>query len=52
MKKQKLLIIGQTPPPIGGQAVMIQHLVKADFYKIKKKHIRMCFSRGSVEVYD
>jgi len=42
---KKILIVGQTPPPIGGQAVMIAHLVNADFPNYKIYHVRMCFSR-------
>lgn len=43
---KKILVVGQTPPPIGGQAVMIEHLVNAKFRDSKIYHVRMCFSRG------
>ncbi len=43
---KKILVVGQTPPPYGGQAVMIQHLVEHQFPNIKIYHIRMAFSRG------
>lgn len=46
MIMKKILIVGQTPPPYGGQAVMIQHLVEHKFEKIKIFHARMVFSRG------
>jgi glycosyltransferase involved in cell wall biosynthesis len=39
-----ILIIGQTPPPYGGQALMIQELVRADFRTIRTYHVRMGFS--------
>jgi glycosyltransferase involved in cell wall biosynthesis len=42
---KKILIVGQTPPPYGGQAIMIEHLVKANFKNIDIQHVRMNFSR-------
>jgi glycosyltransferase involved in cell wall biosynthesis len=42
----KILVIGQTPPPFGGQAVMINHLIQGDYSQIKLYHVRMTFSRG------
>lgn len=42
----KLLIVGQTPPPYGGQAVMIDYLVNANFTNLKIYHVRMKFSKG------
>ena len=44
--KCKVLIVGQTPPPYGGQALMIKYLVDYKFQQIKTYHVRMCFSRG------
>jgi glycosyltransferase involved in cell wall biosynthesis len=46
---KKILIVGQTPPPYGGQAMMIAHLVKANFKNIDICHVRMNFSRGMNE---
>lgn len=43
---KKILVVGQTPPPLGGQAVMIEHLIKSDYTDIKIYHVRMAFSRG------
>lgn len=43
---KKILVVGQTPPPYGGQAVMIQHLVEHQFSNVEIYHIRMAFSRG------
>lgn len=43
---KKILIVGQTPPPFGGQAVMIEHLVTWKYQNIKLYHVRMNFSRG------
>lgn len=42
--KMKVLVVGQTPPPWGGQAVMIQQLLNADFSSIHFYHVRMAFS--------
>lgn len=44
--KCKVLIVGQTPPPFGGQAMMIKYLVDHKFQQIETYHVRMCFSRG------
>lgn len=44
--KCKVLIVGQTPPPYGGQAMMIKYLVDHEFQQIETYHVRMCFSRG------
>lgn len=43
---KKILVVGQTPPPYGGQAVMIQHLVEHQFPNVAIYHVRMAFSRG------
>lgn len=43
--KKKILVVGQTPPPYGGQAMMIDYLVHGDFKHIEIYHVRMCFSR-------
>lgn len=43
--KKKVLIVGQVPPPFGGQAIMIQYLLDAHFKNIEKYHVVMRFSR-------
>jgi len=43
---KKILVVGQTPPPYHGQAMMINRLVKASFKKIKIYHIRMSYSEN------
>lgn len=40
----KILVIGQTPPPYHGQAMMIQRLVQAKFNRIQIFHVRLAFS--------
>jgi glycosyltransferase involved in cell wall biosynthesis len=42
--RPRILIVGQTPPPYGGQALMIQELVHAEFQTIRTYHVRMGFS--------
>lgn len=41
----KILVVGQTPPPYGGQAIMIEKLLNASFRNIKIYHIRLSFSK-------
>lgn len=43
---KRILVVGQTPPPYGGQAVMIQHLVDWKYQDVIIYHVRMVFSRG------
>lgn len=40
----RILVVGQTPPPYGGQALMINYLVNGIFTKIQIYHIRMSYS--------
>ncbi len=39
-----ILVVGQTPPPYGGQAVMIDQLLKSEFSDVELHHVRMAFS--------
>jgi glycosyltransferase involved in cell wall biosynthesis len=50
-----VLVIGQTPPPFGGQALMIEALVTAKMDRLRLLHVRLAFSEsmqsvGRVEV--
>ncbi len=45
-KKISVLVVGQTPPPIHGQAVMIQELLDGKYAGIELHHVRMGFSRS------
>jgi glycosyltransferase involved in cell wall biosynthesis len=45
-QKISVLVVGQTPPPIHGQAVMIQALLDGEYDEIELHHVRMCFSRS------
>lgn len=40
----KILIVGQTPPPLGGQAVMVQKIVESDLKGIQLHFVPMQFS--------
>lgn len=40
----RVLVVGQTPPPFGGQAVMIQALLDGHYERIRLFHVRMVFS--------
>jgi glycosyltransferase involved in cell wall biosynthesis len=44
--KKKILVIGQTPPPYYGQAMMTDRLVQANFDSIQIYHVRMAFSKS------
>jgi glycosyltransferase involved in cell wall biosynthesis len=50
LRKVRLLVIGQTPPPYGGQALSILSLVNARFSDIEIHHVRLHYSRGFNEV--
>lgn len=46
----KVLVVGQTPPPFGGQAIMIERLVKSELADVQIIHVRMNFSSHMNEV--
>jgi glycosyltransferase involved in cell wall biosynthesis len=46
----KILVIGQTPPPYGGQAMMIKLMLDGQYEKIKLFHVRMAFSKEMDEI--
>ena len=50
MRKIRVLVIGQTPPPFHGQAIMIEKLVHARFDSIEIHHLRMSFSKSADEI--
>jgi glycosyltransferase involved in cell wall biosynthesis len=41
-----ILVVGQTPPPLGGQTIMIQRLLEGTYQNVKFVHVRMGFSDG------
>lgn len=53
---KKILVVGQTPPPYGGQSLMIDYMLNGKYKGIKLYHVRMCFSkemneRGNFSLY-
>ncbi len=40
----KVLIVGQTPPPYHGQAIMIERLLSGKYAQMQLYHVRMAFS--------
>jgi glycosyltransferase involved in cell wall biosynthesis len=46
----KILVVGQTPPPFHGQSIMIDLMLKGNYKDIKLYHVRMHFSRGMDDV--
>jgi hypothetical protein len=46
----QVLVVGQTPPPLHGQAIMIERLVEARLAGVKLVHVRMNFSHVLSEV--
>ncbi|MBT1704571.1 glycosyltransferase family 4 protein [Chryseosolibacter indicus] len=43
--KRKILVVGQTPPPYHGQAIMIEEMLKVNYNRISLYHVRMAFSK-------
>lgn len=50
MKTASVVLVGQTPPPVHGQALAIQRLVRARFERIVVHHVPMDFSTDMEEV--
>lgn len=46
----RVLVVGQTPPPVHGQAVMIQTMLEGDYPGVELIHVPMSFSRTLDEV--
>lgn len=42
---KKILVLGQTPPPFGGQAIMINRLLEGHYKNAVLYHVRMSFSK-------
>jgi glycosyltransferase involved in cell wall biosynthesis len=50
MEPPKVILVGQTPPPVHGQALAIERLVRAGFRRVEVHHVRMDFSSQMTEV--
>ena len=48
--KTKILMVGQTPPPFGGQATIIQEILLGEYNSIEFFHVRMAFSKEMSEM--
>ena len=46
----RVLVVGQTPPPYGGQAIMIESLLEGPLPGVELRHVRMAFSRSMDEL--
>lgn len=46
----RVLVVGQTPPPYHGQALMIQMLLNGNYKYARLRHVRMAFSQDISQV--
>ncbi len=46
----RILIVGQTPPPVHGQGIMLERLIRSDMKSVELHHIRLAFSKSMDEV--
>lgn len=44
-EKVKITFVGQTPPPYGGQAIMIEKILQGSYEHAELYHVRMAFSK-------
>jgi glycosyltransferase involved in cell wall biosynthesis len=49
-EKLKVLVVGQTPPPYGGQSIMIERMLQSDMADVEMIHVRMSFSSDVNEI--
>jgi glycosyltransferase involved in cell wall biosynthesis len=50
VNKTSILVVGQTPPPYGGQAIMINNMLSKELPGVRMFHARMDFSADMEEV--
>ncbi|MEO1615881.1 MAG: glycosyltransferase family 4 protein [Planctomycetota bacterium] len=43
-RKTNVLVVGQTPPPMVGQWIMIEKILNAEYQRLNLFHVRMAFS--------
>lgn len=46
----RVLVVGQTPPPFGGQAVMIEKFLEGHYASLELTHVRLAYSEEMSEV--
>lgn len=46
----RVVLVGQTPPPYGGQALMIESTLAGQYEGVELHHVRMAFSRAMGEM--
>ena len=49
-KAKKLLVVGQTPPPYHGQAIMMENFLRGEYPGLRLYHLRMRFSDDIAQV--
>jgi glycosyltransferase involved in cell wall biosynthesis len=47
---KKIVFVGQTPPPYGGQAIMIEKILCGQYEGVELFHVRMAFSKEMDEI--
>ncbi len=50
MKDNKILVVAISPPPYGGQALMVQAMLSGNYAGVKLYHVRMTFSDSMASV--
>jgi glycosyltransferase involved in cell wall biosynthesis len=50
VRNHRILVVGQTPPPLGGQTLMIQRLLNAELYGIHLLHVRLDFTKSMTNI--
>jgi glycosyltransferase involved in cell wall biosynthesis len=45
-----VVVVGQVPPPMNGQSLMIQEFLNGDYPGLRLEHVPMTFSRSTAEI--
>lgn len=49
-RRLRIVAVGQTPPPLGGQSLAIESFVTGHYRSLEVFHVRMAFSRQTAEI--
>jgi glycosyltransferase involved in cell wall biosynthesis len=49
-RRLRIVAVGQTPPPVGGQALAIESFVGGRYRSLEVFHVRMAFSRQTADI--